>query len=314
MAVWRTWREATAEALYGACGFYRRPEGPAGHFRTSVHASDLYAAALATLARDAGLRTLVDVGAGRGELAAAWARVAPDLEVVSVETGHPAFVGEVPDGVEALVVANEWLDNVPVDVVQLTAAGPRVVEVDEAGGERTGGPPAPADLAWLERWWPLAEVGDRAEVGWPRDEAWADVVRRVSRGIALAIDYGHYRGRRPVQGTLTGFRAGHQVPPVPDGSTDVTAHVAVDACARAGARAGASATLVTTQRAALQALGVHGRLPPTSLASSDPAGYVQAVGRASEAAELLDRSGLGGFTWLLHGIGVALPPRLGRRI
>lgn len=36
---WRGWRETAEAALYGADGFYLRPEGPAGHFRTSVHAS-----------------------------------------------------------------------------------------------------------------------------------------------------------------------------------------------------------------------------------------------------------------------------------
>ncbi|MER7036018.1 hypothetical protein ABT334_34275, partial [Streptomyces albidoflavus] len=71
---WCGWREATRTALYGDEGFYRRPEGPAGHFRTSVHASGLFASAIARLlvrtARELGSGTvdLVDVGAGRGEL------------------------------------------------------------------------------------------------------------------------------------------------------------------------------------------------------------------------------------------------------
>ncbi|MEU3502835.1 hypothetical protein ABZ726_19445, partial [Streptomyces hundungensis] len=43
----RGWRAAAEEALYGDGGFYLRPEGPAGHFRTSVHASPLFAAAVA---------------------------------------------------------------------------------------------------------------------------------------------------------------------------------------------------------------------------------------------------------------------------
>lgn len=62
-------------ALYGPDGFYVRPggPGPAGHFRTSVHASPLYAGAVARLLQrvDAELGhpqglDLVDVGAGRG--------------------------------------------------------------------------------------------------------------------------------------------------------------------------------------------------------------------------------------------------------
>ncbi|NEC71919.1 hypothetical protein G3I25_10015, partial [Streptomyces rochei] len=73
---WRGWREATEEALYGPSGFYRaRPEGPAGHFRTSVHASPLFAGAVArllcrldeALGRPASL-AFVDMAAGRGEL------------------------------------------------------------------------------------------------------------------------------------------------------------------------------------------------------------------------------------------------------
>lgn len=296
--------------MYGPRGFYRRPGGPRRHFRTSVHASDRFAAALAELARVAGLGTLVDVGAGRGELAAACARVAPELDVVSVEIGAAGFRTEVPHGVAALVVANEWLDDVPVDVVTLTPGGPRLVEVDETGAERIGGTPDAADLAWLDEWWPLRFVGDRAEVGRPRDEAWADVVGRLVRGVALAVDYGHVRGRRPSGGTLTGYRDGRQVPPVPDGCCDVTAHVALDACAAAGAVAGATASLLVDQRSALRALGVTGRRPPAELARTDPAGYLRALAAAGEGAELTDPAGLGGFGWLVQAVGVGLPGRL----
>ncbi|HEX6920890.1 MAG TPA: hypothetical protein VF314_11705, partial [Actinomycetes bacterium] len=62
------WREATERALYGEGGFFRRTTGPGAHFRTSVHASPLFARAVLTLARAADLDTVVDVGAGHGEL------------------------------------------------------------------------------------------------------------------------------------------------------------------------------------------------------------------------------------------------------
>lgn len=67
---WRGWREAAQAALYGPGGFYLRPEGPAGHFRTSVHTSPLFASAVARLLTSLELddMALVDVGAGRGEL------------------------------------------------------------------------------------------------------------------------------------------------------------------------------------------------------------------------------------------------------
>src|SRR6476660_1905611 len=72
----RRWRQAMADALYGPGGFFTAaPGGPAEHFRTSVHASPQFAAAILALLRrvDGALDhppvlDLVDVGAGRGEL------------------------------------------------------------------------------------------------------------------------------------------------------------------------------------------------------------------------------------------------------
>ena len=107
----------------------------------------------------------------------------------------------------------------------------------------------------------------------------------------MAVDYGHTLTDR--RATLTGYRAGRQVPPVPDGTCDLTAHVAVDACAAAtGAR-------VLRQREALQSLGITAALPERSLPS-----YAEGLVRASQARELLDPDGLGGFRWLVQELGV----------
>ena len=178
------------------------------------------------------------------------------------------------------------------------------------GGESLGAPVDAADRLWLSRWWPAAAMrmgaqskaaaGLRAEIGWPRDAAWAGAVDSVRRGCALAVDYGHLRSVRPPHGTLTGYRGGRQVPPVPDGSCDVTAHVAMDSAAAA---AGTPYTLVT-QREALRALGVDGGRPPLELARTDPAAYLRALSAAGAAAELTEPAGLGGHWWLLHTIGM----------
>ena len=305
--------------LYGPDGFFvRGDDGPAGHFRTSVHASPLFAGALLTLVRriDAALGRpavfdLVDVGAGRGELLTTLHAMLPGdlaerarltgVEVAPRPAGLDAAIGwrgDVPDGVVGLLIATEWLDNVPLDVADLDDTGRlRRVLVDPAtGAESLGGPVDAADLFWLRRWWPAP---GRAEIGWPRDTAWADAVHQVRRGCALAVDYGHLRDRRPVHGTLTGYRSGRQVPPVPDGSCDVTAHVAMDAAASA---AGTPYRLLT-QRTALKALGVDGARPPLDLARRDPAGYVRALAAAGAAAELIDPVGLGAHWWLLHTVG-----------
>ena len=311
-----SWREATERALYGQGGFYRRTTGPGAHFRTSVHASPLFAEALLTLIRSAGLDTVVDIGAGRGELLVALHRLDPALRLGGVEVtdrpaGLPADIGwgrNIPVGTTGLLVANEWLDNVPVDVVERTSDGVRLVLVDPASGvESSGGPPTARDAAWLEQWWPLVEVGDRAEVGWPRDEAWAAALESLSAGLAVAVDYCHTAADRPAAGTLTGYRDGRQVTPVPDGSCDITAHVALDASAAAGVEAGATDTVLTTQRDVITALGVMSEPPLHALASAAPAAYVGALARVGELAELRQRGGLGDFGWLVQSVGTDLP-------
>jgi SAM-dependent MidA family methyltransferase len=305
------WRQAMEQALYGPDGFFVSGDRPADHFRTSVHTSPLFAGALARLLvrLDEALGTppvvdLVDVGAGRGELLLALAGAVPGplaarLRLTAVERApRPAglppavdWVPAVPAQVTGLLLATEWLDNVPVELATLDGTGtPRYLRVDDTTGERL----SDADAAWLDRWWPLAP-GGRAEIGLPRDEAWRAAYGSLRRGLALAIDYGHLAGHRPALGTLTGFRAGRQVPPVPDGSCDLTAHVAFDAL-----RTGTSTLL--TQRAALRRLGVSGARPPLPLASTDPAGYLRALAGAGEAAELTDPAGLGGHFWLLQPV------------
>ncbi|MCF0090892.1 hypothetical protein B0E37_06010 [Streptomyces sp. MH192] len=149
-----------------------------------------------------------------------------------------------------------------------------------------------------------AGTGLRAEIGLPRDLAWASAAGSLARGLAVAVDYAHTREARPPFGTLTGFREGRQTRPVPDGRHDLTAHVALDACAGPGA-------LLLSQREALGALGVTGARPPLALATTDPAAYVRALASAGEAAELTARDGLGDFGWLLQPVGLADVPLAG---
>ncbi|MFF0150823.1 SAM-dependent methyltransferase [Micromonospora sp. NPDC005203] len=274
-----------------------------------------------------------------------------------------SWTAQIPTKITGVLLATEWLDNVPLDIAVQTEDGWRYLLVDpESGTETTGDPVSPADLEWLTKWWPSAaspvsadsdprlavtwadatsgsESGSRAarpaqgssltarsrpgcpetphpdhraEIGRTRDEAWASAVRKIERGLAVAIDYGHLRDSRPVHGTLTGYRAGRQVPPVPDGSSDVTAHVAMDSVASAGAAVARCAYSLVSQREALRALGADGGRPPLSLAGTDPAGYVRALAAASAVAELTDPAGLGGHLWLRQPVGIPLGPAVAR--
>ncbi|MBB5956681.1 SAM-dependent MidA family methyltransferase [Saccharothrix tamanrassetensis] len=286
-------------ALYGPEGFFSRGAVPADHFRTAPLIGPELAEALLVLldrvdfalGRPARL-DFVDVGAGGGELSAAVRALAPGplgrrLRVTAVDIGPERslpgvrWTRELPSRVEGLLIGHEWLDAIPCPLV-------------------TG----PHDDPWLARWWPL-EPGWRAEVGAPRDAAWADAVSRV-RGAALAVDYGHLRADRVAgryrSGTFAAYRDGRQVTPVFDGSCDLTAHVALDACAEA---AGGDRVLVS-QRDALAALGLTATAEGTGLA------WLESAARASRVAELRAVGGLGSFGWLLHGVGVPvselLPP------
>lgn len=302
------WPVVWQRALYGPNGFYRRPDGPRAHFRTASHAAgDLLARALARLARDAGCSTVVDVGAGHGELLAALRRADPDLTLHAVEVApRPAGLDRAvgwadrppPTTGPVLLLGWELLDVVPCPVLQADRDGAlRQVLVSPDGHEVLGEEPGSGDLAWADRWWPGPhEPGDRVEVGTSRDDAWQRLVDVVvgEHGLALAVDYDHALGARPSQGSLTGFRAGRATAAVPDGEHDVTAHVALDAVA-----AGLPGSLRLDQADALRRLGVGAARPDPALSRSDPTAFVVALAATSRAAELLDRGGLGGFGWLL---------------
>jgi len=299
----RAWSEAWEQALYGPSGFFLR-EVPLEHFRTNV-AVPLFASAvrrLAGLVDDALSRPdpfdVVDLGAGRGELLAALPDVPARWRLTAVDRA-PGMRSDVPP-LEGLLLANEWLDSVPLEVL----VDGRLVLVAPDGSEQLGSPQA---SAWAQQWWP---DGSRVEVGDSRDRAWAAAVSRVRRGLAVAVDYGHtLADRRP---TLTAYRSGRQVPPVPDGSCDLTAHVALDAVAAA------TGSVLVRQRDALQALGVgtdpNGDPPwplgpaPDALGIPVVAGssYADRLVAASQARELLDPDGLGGFGWLLRPVGVTV--------
>lgn len=305
------WRQAWQEALYGPRGFYRRPEGPAGHFTTATHGvlAGVLATALAALADRERVHRIVDIGCGRGELLTHLAHIRPDLQLTGCDIvgrpaalpaavnwatspGGPALPDELAELTGTLVIAHEWLDVVPCTIAEMDDAGAlREVLVDPATGAEALGDLVPqADSAWAEQWWPARTPGERVEVGRTRDAAHAELVSRVRDGLVLAIDYGHLRAGRPAGGSLAAYRAGCRVAPVPDGSCDLTAHVAFDSL---------GAHEVFTQRAGLRDLGVAGEAPAHELARTDPAAYLAALSRASAATALRDPAGLGGFRWAL---------------
>ncbi|MGO4343229.1 SAM-dependent methyltransferase [Pedococcus sp. 2YAF34] len=309
------WQQAWQAALYGPHGFYRDERGPAGHFTTATHGRTgaVLAGALVALARENGLTRVVDVGAGRGELLTHLYAAAPDLRLTGVDVvdrpaGLPAACdwvrsgggAELPGSLtgleDALVVAHEWLDVVPCAVAAVDDDSVlRHLEVDPAAGvEELGRPVDGAELEWARRHWPATSPGDRVEVGLSRDDAWADLLGRLHRGVAVAVDYGHRAGGRPPGGTLAAYREGRTVTPVPDGTCDLTAHVAMDTLDH---------DELLDQRAALRRLGVDGATPPHDLALRDPGAYLRALEQSSAAALLTAPGGFGDFLWAVKRVG-----------
>lgn len=303
---WRDWEQAWAEALYAPGGFVHAAGPAAAHFRTSVHVGPELAEALAELlARvDTGLGhparlDVVDLGAGGGELLAGLVAACPPqlrrrLDPLAVDLRAApagwdlAWATALPGRVAGLVVAHEWLDALACPVVEHDGSAVRRVQVRADGRERLGPAVGGAAAAWLRRWWWPAP-GGRAEVGLPRDRGWAAVRRAVLAGAALAVDYGQPAVPVP---TLTGFRAGRVVAPVPDGRTDLTAHVHWPSLPGR----------LRTQADALRRLGVT----PAAV-SGRGREWLRGAARAGRVAELTDPAGLGGFGWLVHTAGVPDP-------
>ncbi len=316
---WVPWERAWPDALYGPRGFYRDPRGPVAHFATSAHgipgADQVLAQAVLALARRHEVTQVVDFACGNGGFAALLADQAPELRVVGVD------VTPRPDGLDArvswwqspggaglpvqltgssdtLILAHEWLDVVPCPVLVHANGGLRQVEVNESGAERPGAPAPTADVEWAQAHWPGWELpGSRVEVGRTRDTAYADLRATLHSGVLLTVDYGHLRETRPAGGTLTGFRDGRECPPLPDGSTDVTAHVAIDTL---------GASEVIRQRDALRQLTIGTDADDRELARTDPPAYLRALAERSAVGALTRRGGLGDFWWAIDP--VSRPP------
>ena len=227
------------------------------------------------------------------------------------------WTASLPDAIVGIVIAHEYLDNVPVDVAEVAADGiPRLVLVDPTTGvERLGGPISGEDAAWCSRWWPLdgAPPGARAEIGRARDAAWAAVVSRVQRGIAVAIDYDHGLDDRPLDRNADG------VPQWPRGGRDpgrfVRHHRARGARRLLRGRRWPRVRPLRHWSGRQTRSARWGWLPParrsTGPARTHSATYARSLGPERLPSCSIE-AGLGAFGWLVQGIGVPVPERLAR--
>jgi len=227
-------------------GYYLRdrdPFGKRGDFYTAEQLQPVFGILMARLV--AGLKrelgdpadfSVVELGAGRGEMAPAFA----PYRYTPVEAG-----GDIPEPITGVVFANEFFDALPVDVLIRRGDGYREmhvgwrddrcvwVEGPEAGGELA---------AYAAGYSGAIEEGGLLEVNLDALRWVERIAARLERGFLVAIDYGYTtreRLRFP-QGTLMSYRRHTAIEDVlhEPGERDITAHVDFsamqDRCARCG--------------------------------------------------------------------------------
>lgn len=223
---------------------------------------------------------LVELGPGRGTLARDMLRVlaaaglappvhfvetSPRLRALQAEAVPGAVFHEdlatLPCDAALLVVANEFLDVLPVTQFVRTALGWALRTVATQGDELVFQAVEPVRLAMIPEALREAAEGAVFERNFAAEQVAAALARRLAAqgGAALLVDYGH---AGPVLGdTLQALCGGAPVPPLEGaGDGDLTAHVDFAAIAAAAARAApVSAFGPIPQGAFLAALGLRQR-------------------------------------------------------
>jgi SAM-dependent MidA family methyltransferase len=273
-------------------GYYRRPRDPFGKHGDYFTAAQLQpvfgtlvAARIRQLAEGDDL-TVVELGAGRGEMAPAFSQ----WRYVPVESG----AGALPERFRGVVFSNEFFDALPVETAVRAEGAWREMLVGFDGGRFawTRGGAAREEVAdWLDRYAPPPEEGGTYEaaleaLGWLERIAAA-----LEAGWVFTIDYGYTRPEyvRFPRGTLMSYRrhAAREEVLARPGEQDITAHVPFTALQEHGAALG-----LRTVR--------FENLARTLLDAGEPDGFQAALAAAGPREEVERRQQL---KTLLFGMG-----------
>ncbi len=335
-------------------GYYTnlRGFGAQGDFVTSPEAHPVFGALLARLAYELWERLsrpspfdVLELGAGAGTLArtlvdsarAEWPALAAALRYTivekspslrSVQEAALAGYGVTWEPAEAphLLLANEVLDAFPV--YRVVVRGSRLREL-RVGLDASGtfvwveSDTVPPDVqVYFQRLGLLPPEGGVAEVNTGLSDWARDLSRRLTRGVALVLDYGYQAEdlfSRPQGTLLTYYR--HTLgsdPLIRVGRQDISTHVDFTTLATAAHHAGLHVLGMTTQGSLLHHLGVRQYAEQLSEPRDrealahivDPRGLgrVQAL-FVSAGLEDYTPSGLqGGRAWPRPAYVPALPP------
>lgn len=290
-----TFAEYMKLALYHpALGYYSsRVPRAGGDYRTSPAITGTFGLLIARVLRRMWLAlgepnsfTIVEVGGGGGDLAAAAIAALPDslrghtiwrfvepfekvrslqaerLQDLPVRVEWSSHLNEPP--AVGCVIANEVLDNFPVHVYEVASGGASEVHVDVEGDrlvETLGEPSAGSSVPYLHETLGHLDDGDRFEAR-PGVEDWCrQAAGALERGYLLVIDYGDTTPdlwiKRPA-GTIVTYRDEMMGldPLSSPGEFDITAHVDFSALQEAATRADLSPLMLLSQRDFLESMGI----------------------------------------------------------
>ena len=272
-------------------GYYmsRDPFGAAGDFVTAPEISQMFGELLGLWAAITWQKigspetlNLVECGPGRGTLMNDFLRAAKlvpgfhraiDIHLVEIsatmralqKTNLPDYtprwhnaIATVPAG-PLIVIANEFLDALPIDQWVMTDSGwaERCVDIGPSGLVFVTGAPVSEGRSAKA---PSAAVGDIFETC-PAAMAFADVLAHrlnMGAGAALLIDYGHLKSAAGE--TLQALRNHNFANPLSSpGEADLTAHVDFDAISHRLTSCGITTNGPVTQAAFLNAIGIRER-------------------------------------------------------
>lgn len=317
-------------------GYYmtRDPFGQEGDFTTAPEISQMFGELLglwaAHLWQAMGAPSrfrLVELGPGRGTLMSDMlraTRIVPGfhaaLSVHLVETSpvlrakqaatlsgagaawHDT-VASALDG-PSIVLANEFLDALPLDQFVMTAEGwhERLVGLDEEGGLAFGLALVGEDSLKL-----AAPVGTTFEQPFAALDVVAEVARHVAGagGGALFVDYGSVRSG--FGDTLQAMKRHAFVDPLAEpGEADLTVHVDFERMGQAASKAGAALHGPASQHDFLLALGLAQRAQ--ALSQKADAVQRQAISDAFDRLTVPGETGMGDLFKVLALSHPALPP------
>lgn len=315
---------ALANAHYYA---HAEPFGAEGDFVTAPEVSQMFGELVGAWVADLWQRAgrpavhLVELGPGRGTLAAdmlracAAAGLAPSVHFVETSerlrrlqaeavprARFHAELATLPADAPLLVVANEFLDALPLTQFARTPLGWAVRTVAAEGDALAFRAVEPVRLAMIPDAVRDAPEGAVFERNFAAEQVAATLARRlaVQGGAALLVDYGH---TGPALGdTLQALRRGRPAPPLEAlGEGDLSAHV--DFAAVAGAASRAAPVGVhgpVSQGDFLLALGLGARA--AALKAGKPAEV-----RARIAAEAARLAGAGAMGRLFRVLALVAP-------